>query len=186
MSRVGNYRLYCITEETYVEGWGESPPTVCYNNPEHAIDDTSITEVDSRIRRCTLFQGFGFNTNLGDYALRNVADNQDTFFSFMAHFDLGSLVSLDLTVATQNAFTDKVIKFYSDYGAIGESPTQHSESDVTHQYTAPAVKWCALDISMVFSELSADDVCGLRVHPYNVGTDFKCVGIRMIDEMEQT
>ena len=137
-----------------------------------------------QVQKYILFQGGHFTDSLGDYALINCIDNYTTYFSFMTPFDFATLVSLDLIVATQNAFTDKTIKIYSDYGAIGESPTNHSESNITKIYTITVNQWDVLDISSIFSSLSANDVCGLKVKPINVGTDFKSIGIRMIYEVE--
>jgi hypothetical protein len=45
--QVNKYRLWCITEEAYVEGWGETAPTVCYNNNTHTIDVESLVQLDS-------------------------------------------------------------------------------------------------------------------------------------------
>ena len=45
--QVNKYRLWCITEESYVEGWGTEAPTVCYNNNTHTIDEDSIVQIDS-------------------------------------------------------------------------------------------------------------------------------------------
>ena len=43
------YRLKCITEDTNVECWRESPPTVCPNNNTHTIDSGSIVIINKRL-----------------------------------------------------------------------------------------------------------------------------------------
>jgi len=42
MSAVSQYKIYCITEAAYVEGWGMAPPTVCYNNNAHTVNGDSV------------------------------------------------------------------------------------------------------------------------------------------------
>jgi hypothetical protein len=32
------YRIYCVTESTFVYGYSTAPPTVCYNNPAHIVN----------------------------------------------------------------------------------------------------------------------------------------------------
>jgi len=39
---VNQYKIYCITEDVYVEGWGETEPTVCYNNNTHTVNSNSV------------------------------------------------------------------------------------------------------------------------------------------------
>ena len=43
---VYQYRLYCETEDAYVEVWDTEAPTVCPNNNGHTIDTDSITVID--------------------------------------------------------------------------------------------------------------------------------------------
>lgn len=49
-STINKYRIWCVTEETYVYTWAESEPTVCPNNNTHVIDEskTAITETVSQ------------------------------------------------------------------------------------------------------------------------------------------
>lgn len=47
-TEVNRYRIFCITENTYVYTWGTSEPTTCPNNPAHTIDSSiSIVETVS-------------------------------------------------------------------------------------------------------------------------------------------
>lgn len=36
------YKIYCETEAAFVEGWGETAPTVCYNNNTHTVNSNSV------------------------------------------------------------------------------------------------------------------------------------------------
>jgi hypothetical protein len=39
---INHYKIYCNTEAKYVDGWGASTPTVCYNNNTHSVNTNSI------------------------------------------------------------------------------------------------------------------------------------------------
>ena len=49
MSYRNKYRIYCITEKKWVNGWGTSEPSECYNNNEHTVNENScqLVEYDS-------------------------------------------------------------------------------------------------------------------------------------------
>lgn len=47
MSTVYKYKIYCTTEEKYVEGWGTTAPTVCYNNNTHTVNSNSVQTIDT-------------------------------------------------------------------------------------------------------------------------------------------
>ncbi len=44
---IHKYRTFCLTENTLVYSWGETPPITCPNNDTHTIDTNSISIVDS-------------------------------------------------------------------------------------------------------------------------------------------
>jgi hypothetical protein len=47
MSTIYKWKLYCITEASFVYGYSNLAPTTCYNNPAHTINPNSISLVDS-------------------------------------------------------------------------------------------------------------------------------------------
>jgi len=49
MVDVYKYRLYCMTEDKYVDTWDESTPTACPNNNTHTIISGSISIIDVQI-----------------------------------------------------------------------------------------------------------------------------------------
>lgn len=53
MTSINNYRLFCVTENTYVTSWGIDEPTTCPNNTAHTIDPTAtvITQTISENKR---------------------------------------------------------------------------------------------------------------------------------------
>jgi len=49
MTDVYKYRLYCETEDLWVETWAENTPQYCPNNNTHTIVSGSITIIDSKL-----------------------------------------------------------------------------------------------------------------------------------------
>jgi hypothetical protein len=47
MSTTSKYRLFCVTENANVSGWGDATPTVCYNNNTHTINENSIQVIQT-------------------------------------------------------------------------------------------------------------------------------------------
>lgn len=39
---VNKYKIYCNTESAYVNGWGQTAPTTCYNNNAHDVNAASV------------------------------------------------------------------------------------------------------------------------------------------------
>ncbi len=46
MSSATHYKIYCNTEAKYVDGWGTSPPTACYNNNTHDVNLNSVQAIE--------------------------------------------------------------------------------------------------------------------------------------------
>lgn len=101
------------------------------------------------------------NSNIGDFSTDSVSANGTGRFRFAIPADFDALVSLRAGVvpAVTNATAD--IDLTSDYGAIGESFSNHSESDLASTYNLTANELQEIDISGVFSVLAAGDRCGL-------------------------
>ena len=53
MSITNKYRIYCNIENGWVEGYGETPPTVCYNNNEHEVNPNSVQELSDVSKNLT-------------------------------------------------------------------------------------------------------------------------------------
>lgn len=47
MTTVTHYKIYCATENCYVEGYGLAPPTKCYNDTTHEVVYNSEIEIES-------------------------------------------------------------------------------------------------------------------------------------------
>ena len=46
-STVNKYRIYCNTESSWIEGWGTTEPTVCYNNSGHTVNSNSVSLLET-------------------------------------------------------------------------------------------------------------------------------------------
>lgn len=46
MTSATHYKIYCITESKYVDGWGTSAPTTCYNNNTHSVNSDSVQVIE--------------------------------------------------------------------------------------------------------------------------------------------
>jgi len=109
----------------------------------------------------------------GDYRTRTVAGSGSWRVSFQVPPDFKSLVSLVVgcIVSAGAAGSGKNIDLDSDYGAAGESSTAHSESDATSTYNFTGLSGMHTDINVagVFSQLAADDRCGLLITHNAIG-----------------
>lgn len=47
MSSVIRYEIFCVTEQTFVQSWGITPPTKCPNDTSHEINLDSVNRVGS-------------------------------------------------------------------------------------------------------------------------------------------
>ncbi len=47
MSTATQYKIFCNTENSYITGWGTTPPTVCYNNNGHTVNSNSVQVIQT-------------------------------------------------------------------------------------------------------------------------------------------
>lgn len=116
------------------------------------------------------------NNNQGDYRNRSVDDGAQFRFVFFAPHDFNTLVSLQVIFIADTAITGTGLNLNSDYGAIGENYSNHSESQNNVSVSASAGDIVAGNLSSVFSNLAAQDFCGIRIR-FNTGTTNKVLGI---------
>jgi hypothetical protein len=109
-----------------------------------------------------------------------VTDGQERF-TFKIPSDFVSLYKLCLIgiVSSGAAGTGKDIDLYSSYGAAGEDYNAHTESDTatTYNFLGKTDKLVEINISSVFSSVSKDDYCGLRIVHNTIGGDIDYLGI---------
>lgn len=121
-------------------------------------------------------------TPYNNYRTTSVGSNDSNRFCFHVPADFSTLVSIELIFAANGGTggTGKDIDLDSDYGAVGESSTTHSESDTTSTYDVGTLdEWQAIDVSAVFSSLAAGDICGLLWDNQTIGTTLRVRGLRL-------
>ena len=121
--------------------------------------------------------------SLGDHIVLNVGASSGARFNFNVPHDFTSLTDLVLMAipTAGSAGAGKGIDLFSDYGAVGESRTNHSESNttITFDLTGTAEQHAEIDISSVFSVLAANDRCAIRFIHNAVGGAINYLGVRL-------
>lgn len=99
----------------------------------------------------------------GDHSGIQLMANGDDFVEFRVPSDFTTLVSIVAVEIPVNTNAAADIDLDSDYGSPGEDAQTHSESDASLTFSVTANEITALDVSSVFSSLSAGDLCGLHI-----------------------
>lgn len=114
------------------------------------------------------------------YRVQNVAPTGDFELTFAVPEDFVSLVELHLFFTPNNTFSAGEIDLLSGYGGIGENILTHSESQSLTGLSATVSEWNELDVSGVFSSLTAGDNCGLNVnHIIGIGGAINYIGVHL-------
>ena len=130
-----------------------------------------------------VFYPADLNGTLGDFRVRTIALNSSFNFNFFVPDDFATLTELVLVgiPSAGAAGSGKDIDLNSDYGAIGQSRTTHSESDTatTYDFTGDTDNFVEIDISGVYSALAAGDYAGLLLKHNSLGGSISYLGIRL-------
>lgn len=124
-----------------------------------------------------------YDANLGDHRVQQVGSNSAQNFEFAIPPDFLSLISLKLsgypTAGAAGAAKD--IDLFSDYNGVGELFNTHSESDTTttYDFTGQTDRLVQIDLSGVFTSLSAQDRCGIQVDHNVIGGSINYVDIEL-------
>jgi len=119
----------------------------------------------------------------GNHRVRTLSTNGSFNFEFAVPNDFGTLVSLEMiiTPSAGAAGAGKDVDLSSSYGNPGELANFHSETDNTTTYNfGVAATFAAIDISSVFSVLSANDICGLNWDNNAVGGSIDIYCIKLV------
>lgn len=93
--------------------------------------------------------------------------------------DFKSLESLELILTAAQVHAAADIDLLSDYGAVGESPSIHSEADLISTYALVPGVLLSIDLSSVFTLIQANDICGLEINNTGVNGGTVILSIRM-------
>lgn len=112
------------------------------------------------------------NSNDGNHRMRSIAASAAFNFEFAIPDDFNALVSLEMIMAPTAgaAGSGKDVDLSSTYGAIGEVTNFHAETDTSSTYDfGTSLTFAAIDVSGVFTNLAAGDICGLEWDNNGVG-----------------
>lgn len=129
---------------------------------------------------------FSLETNgeMDGYRTRNIGASGNFEFNFAIPDDFSSLVSIGLigwSTSAGGAGAGKNVDLTSSYGGLGENFAQHSETDLTSTYDfGTEDDKFELDLSSVFSSLSATDTCTVNVSHDGVGGIITYIFIKLV------
>ena len=143
------------------------------------VQDIDISGNLTGITKEVFFQVVPSDTNFGDFITQSVASGGIWRFNFRAPDDFSSLTSLEVILIPAGTNSAAPVDLYSDYGSIGEPYNQHSESLSTTWNLGTANNIYAMNISGVFSNLTAGDFCGIQIDEGAFGSATHYLGIRL-------
>lgn len=109
------------------------------------------------------------SSNHGAYRGRSITSSGDHNFTFVVPAEFDALISIELYGIPESSFTSQDIDLDSNYGGLGENYQTHVEADHTGTYSGVINSGFSLDLSSVFSALSAGDRCGVLVDHNVIG-----------------
>jgi len=129
----------------------------------------------------------------GDYRIRNVASTSYLNVSFWVPDDFNDLVSLELkgiitpqvadnsrSTAGLDANGHRTFELTSDYASVDEGWTTYSENQwMAYDLEGLDNEWYGFDISPLFDNLAAGDICGLIFDHNAAGGYIKYTGVEL-------
>lgn len=123
------------------------------------------------------------DANQGSHRVQNISGSGNSNFEFRVPGDFLSIISLELelTPSAGAAGSGKDIDLSSDYGTRGDAFNNHSETDLgtTYDFTGLTNKFTSIDLASVFSNIAANDICGVNVDHNSIGGLMSYYGIAL-------
>lgn len=106
-SSVGYWRIYCITEGTFVNGYLPTGTncTVCFNNNTHTVNNSSISLINTVSPNTTLIatQEPGITNGIFKHKRKKISCAANTITSQFTTFQfIINILSLDIAISTDN------------------------------------------------------------------------------------
>lgn len=124
-----------------------------------------------------------YSGSRGSFAVLTIGLSGSGNLSFIIPPDFVALQKLVLVaiVTTPAAGSGKNIDLTSDYAAVGETYTNHSESDTTttYDFSGKGNKLTEIDISGIFGSIAAGDYCGILIVHNAIGGSLHYLGISL-------
>lgn len=120
----------------------------------------------------------GTMTAKGDFPACSLDNGHKAHIAFKVPHDFSSITSAEIIVIPGSTKADANWDIYSDYGAVGQVYTTHSETrdDATYNITANQI--IAIDIEPILQSLAADDYVGINLTVSEVAATAYVLGIR--------
>jgi len=118
--------------------------------------------------------------NYGDFPVANLTTGSD-----IAHItghlpdDLTTLEELKLVVIPRASQAAANWDIETDYGAIGEAHTNHTNDDTASTYSVTADQTFEIDLKAIMTSLAAGDFFGIELTLQNSSHDVDVLGVRL-------
>lgn len=146
-----------------------------------ALNTVHLTEIE-KLRHKKVFFTVEANSLWNDYKVRSVGASAGHRATFYIPEDAVSVESIEMLgfIDSAAAGSGKSISLNSDYCTAGEIYNTHSESDtIVNDFTGLGDKLAAIDISSVFTNVEAGDVCGISYAHLSIGGYIRYAGIKV-------
>jgi len=164
--------------------------TTAHNNDLLLIEDSQNSNVKRKLKISNLPSGSvptkeifymarEYGSNEGNYRVRSVSSTASSRFTFKVPHDFNTLSSLVFVAIPEADISNGDVDLYSDYASVGEDAQIHTESDLLYTINATSNQITEFDISSVYTNLNANDYCGLQWDNNGIGTTLDVLGIRL-------
>lgn len=141
----------------------------------------SVVAPNGAATKVAFFAGADYNVNVGNFRARSQGSSGAFRYTFPIPDDFTALIDVALIGIPNGVVTAGTVSLSGSHGAPGEPHNTHAEADVidpTLIFTG-ANNIAEMDVSSVFSNLSAGDWCGLLVDHNGVGTTINYIQVRL-------
>lgn len=121
----------------------------------------------------------GTLSNKGDFAGRAVSSSGAHQFTWFVPHDYTSTIAIEMIAIPDGTNATADIDLSSDYGAAGEAFNNHSETNTSITYNLVLDNLTSMDVSSVYSSLSASDYCGIEMDHNGIGFSNMYIGLRL-------
>lgn len=176
MTTVNNYRVYCTTEDEFINQWGLAPPTMCPRNNAHTIDSNMTSIVDT-VSSTTVYidsksyagtQGF-YMMEGGTFAVPSGSNNSKSSTQYV--FDLPSRLFGFQVFASPSNVGDTICMSINPKTVIGilTASVSASSATVTFSVSPTVLAYCAPGFFVTLTDLMTNTV-------HNAG---KCMSVNV-------
>lgn len=158
---VSEFKIYCLTENTYISGWSIHSPMVCYNNNTHVVNLNSVqllSTLDSNI--VTIKEDkipISRNTRIVQIALENIYPGESLSVEYIFPINM-SMYLFDYSTGLNNISDNLSIHANPDtvLGLIG---SDIESGDITFIGPPALIAYASIGFHLIFSDgINTDNV----------------------------